>query len=111
MDALASVERSRAQIWVDHAWRPFVLFIGIAWLLGTTRLDLTIARALFFDASGPGWVGSHSWFVNELVHTGGRWVVRVVASLALVLWALSFRIDGLLLLLLLLQDMPAAAFV
>lgn len=95
MDSPFSTDASRAKIWTDHAWPLVLVFTGVALLFATTRLDLAIARALFFDSSGAGWVGAGSWFVNEFVHTGGRWMVRVITLLAFVLWASSLSMGAL----------------
>jgi membrane-associated PAP2 superfamily phosphatase len=95
MDRAFSPDARRAQIWLQHAWIPVLLFTGVAGLFAAARLDVAIARALFFDASGPGWIGAHSWFVNEFVHTGGRWLVRGIALLALATCIASFWIEPL----------------
>lgn len=83
------------RFWVRHAWPVLVLFTGAAWLLATTHLDLDIARALYFDASGAGWIGADNWYVNEVIHTGGRWAVRLIAVVALALWSASFFVQPL----------------
>jgi membrane-associated PAP2 superfamily phosphatase len=94
MDSMSTAV-SRAQFWRSHAKPALLLFSGPALLCATTQLDLTIAGALFFDFSGAGWLGADRWFVNELIHTGGRWTVRVVAVLALALWATTFLVPSL----------------
>lgn len=81
---------SRAQLWLDHAWPVLPLLMGLALLFGTTELDISIARALFYDSSSARWIGAGSWLVNDLIHTGGRWLVRIVVLLALTLWTASF---------------------
>lgn len=89
MAAASPDQRSGTQLWLDHAGLPLVLFVSMAGVFVTTRLDLAIARALFFDVAGHGWIGAHNWLVNQLIHTDGRWAVRVIALLALVVWAAS----------------------
>lgn len=83
------------RFWVRHAWPVLVLFTGAAGLFATTHFDVMIARALFFDASGAGWIGADNWYVNEVIHTGGRWAVRLIAVVALMLWAASFFVQAL----------------
>src|SRR5690606_5195409 len=95
MAATSLDRRSDVQIWLDHARLPIVLFVSLAAVFVTTRLDLAIARALFFDSAGRGWIGAHSWIVNQLIHTDGRWAVRVIALLAFMLWAASFYVGTL----------------
>jgi membrane-associated PAP2 superfamily phosphatase len=73
--------------WWRYVRLPLVLLVvGVA-LITATSLDTVLARALFFD--GTRWVGAQSWWTNELLHDGGRWVTRLVAVAALSLWGLS----------------------
>ena len=83
-----------ARFWMHHAWLVLLLFTGTACVFATTQLDVAIAQALFFDSQAERWFGADSWFVNELIHTGGRWAVRVVAFASLVLWMSSFFVDS-----------------
>ena len=81
---------SRAQFWRSHAKPALLLFIGPALLCATTQLDPTLAGALFFDYSGAGWIGADRWFVNELIHTGGRCFPAAHASSGYAFMALYF---------------------
>ena len=65
---------------------PLVLFVLLATVFAVTPLDVTIARAIFFDAANAQWIGAGSWTVNELLHTGGRWAIRVLLALVLAFW-------------------------
>ncbi|HET9473635.1 MAG TPA: phosphatase PAP2 family protein, partial [Steroidobacteraceae bacterium] len=55
-------------------------------------LDPVIARAWYFDVQTMHWLGTGpgEWWAHSLLHTGGRWLVRTVAALAIAVWALSF---------------------
>ena len=53
--------------------------------------DVMIARYFFFDATTNEWIARHDWWANELLHTGGRNLMRLVGVLALVAWAASYR--------------------
>ena len=53
--------------------------------------DVMIARYFFFDATTNEWIDRHDWWANELLHTGGRNLMRLVGVLALVAWAASYR--------------------
>lgn len=57
---------------------PLVLFMLLATVLGTTSIDVRIAQTLFFDAAHGRWVGADSWWINEFLHTGGRWAIRAI---------------------------------
>jgi membrane-associated PAP2 superfamily phosphatase len=78
------------QLWWRHARWPLSAFVAVALLFAKTRIDLTIANALFFDASSNHWRGAGNWWIDDVVHTGGRWLVRAVVLLAAVQWAASF---------------------
>jgi membrane-associated PAP2 superfamily phosphatase len=74
------------KFWWAHLQVPLVLFVVLAVVFATTPLDVTIARTVFFDAPHAQWIGAHSWLINELVHTGGRWAVRVLLAIVLAFW-------------------------
>jgi membrane-associated PAP2 superfamily phosphatase len=74
------------QLWWDHLRAPLAVFVVLAGTFATTRLDFTIAGALFFDPGRMQWLGAHSWWSNELLHTGGRWLIRALVLLALLPW-------------------------
>lgn len=73
-----------------HLRLPLVAFVLLAAVLATTPLDITIAHALFFDEAQSHWIGADSWWANELIHHGGMWFMRIVALLALALWAATW---------------------
>ena len=53
--------------------------------------DVMIARYFFFDATMNEWIARHDWWANELLHTGGRNLMRVIGVLALMAWAATYR--------------------
>lgn len=53
--------------------------------------DITIARYFFFDITTNKWIARHDWWANELLHTGGRNLMRLVGVFALVAWVASYR--------------------
>lgn len=73
-----------------HLRAPLMVFLLLATLLTTTSIDLTIAHALYFDEVQSRWIGATSWWTNELIHTGGTWMMRSVAACALALWAATW---------------------
>jgi membrane-associated PAP2 superfamily phosphatase len=84
------VSESAAQLWWRHVRWPLWLFIVAALLFAMTHIDVTIASTAFFDATSSQWLGADSWWINDVVHTGGRWAVRLVVILAFALWVATF---------------------
>lgn len=78
--------------WWDVLQWPSLVFVLLAIAFAFTDADVTIARALFFDASPRHWIGAHNWWVETVVHTGGRWAIRVIALASIGVWAASFRL-------------------
>lgn len=89
----AWIPETSAQVWWRHARWPALVFVGAALLFATTSVDTMIAGAVFFEEAGQRWRGAENWWINEFIHTGGRWAVRLVVALALAQWIASF-IDG-----------------
>ncbi|MFC4310829.1 phosphatase PAP2 family protein [Steroidobacter flavus] len=81
---------SNAMFYWRHLRAPLVLFVLLAAVLATTTLDISIAHALYFDEVQSRWIGAGSWWANELIHHGGMWFMRIVALLALALWAATW---------------------
>jgi membrane-associated PAP2 superfamily phosphatase len=74
------------RFWWRHLQVPFAVFVVLAIVFATTPLDPTIARGVFFDAAHSQWIGANNWMINELLHTGGRWSIRVLLALVLAFW-------------------------
>jgi membrane-associated PAP2 superfamily phosphatase len=100
--------RRRLQAFVRHRdppkvtaaapiWYPLIAAALTVCLLESLDLDRALAHALFFrDATGS-WVGDGpgAWWARDLIHEGGRMLVRLVAATALAVWGLSFAIPRL----------------
>ncbi len=84
------VPEDAAQLWWRHARWPLWVFIAAALLFAMTHIDVTIASTAFFDSTSSQWGGADNWWINDVVHTGGRWAVRMVVVLALALWVATF---------------------
>jgi membrane-associated PAP2 superfamily phosphatase len=78
------------RFWWSHLQVPFALFVVTATVFAVTPLDEHIARAVFFDAASAQWIGAHSWVINELLHTAGRWAIRAMVALVLAFWVATF---------------------
>lgn len=80
------------QFWRTHALLPGLGFALVLGLIAVFHLDRTIAHALYFDAVTKHWLGSGegTWWARDVIHTGGRSLVRLVAAVSLVAWAATF---------------------
>jgi membrane-associated PAP2 superfamily phosphatase len=65
---------------------PLALFVLAASVLATTWADVAIAQSFFFDGLHGRWIGAGNWWIEDVIHTGGRWAVRVIVLAAIVLW-------------------------
>lgn len=81
-----------SEFWLTHVWLPLIAFLSVFFVLEVFTLDPILARAWYFDAQAMHWLGTGpgDWWARVLLHTGGRWFVRSIAALAIVVWALSF---------------------
>lgn len=78
------------QLWWQLARVPLVLFVLAAGVLAATNLDIQVAQSLFFDGVHGRWAGGGNWWIESVIHTGGRWAIRLVVLLTLLLWAGTF---------------------
>jgi membrane-associated PAP2 superfamily phosphatase len=74
--------------WRTHAIVPGVGFALALAFLGAFGLDRTIAHALYFDIAAKEWLGGAGgmWWARDVIHTGGRTLVRFVAVGLLAAW-------------------------
>lgn len=79
----------KASLWWDHARAPLCIFVLLATVLSFTWTDAVVARALFFDSAHGRWIGADNWWVNEFLHTGGRWLVRLLVVASMCTWIAS----------------------
>jgi membrane-associated PAP2 superfamily phosphatase len=91
MNPLTALYPSRL-FWRNHAAWPLFAFVIAFGLVEGLGLDRWIAGSLYFDAGTGHWLGTGAgdWWAHALLHDDGRWLVRGVAAVALVLWAASF---------------------
>ncbi|MBM4192686.1 MAG: phosphatase PAP2 family protein [Gammaproteobacteria bacterium] len=82
---LKLIGRINLDLWIIGFVALFLL------LLALFDGDLMTARYFFFDVATNEWIARHDWWANELLHTGGRNLMRLVGVLALVAWAASYR--------------------
>ena len=72
--------------WWRHMGWLLLAFVPLALLFASTDLDLNIARRLFFDTEHLRWVGAGNWWIEAVLHTGGRWFVRALVASAGIAW-------------------------
>lgn len=77
-------------LWWNHARVPLVLFMLAAGALATTPTDVVIAQSLFFDGVHGRWIGAGNWWIKAVIHTGGRWAIRLVVLGAIALWMSTY---------------------
>lgn len=78
-------------------WRTHLILPGMGFALALSfiiafDLDRAIAHALFFDSASKQWLGGAEglWWARDVIHTGGRSLVRVVAAVVLAVWLTTF---------------------
>jgi membrane-associated PAP2 superfamily phosphatase len=71
---------------------PLLILSAAATVSMTLGWDHTIARRLFFDASAGQFIGAGSgaWWARDVLHHGGRNLIRAIGAAAVVTWAGSF---------------------
>ena len=82
--------------WRRLIWWPGLAFVAVFAILEIGQFDRTIANA-FFYRPGAGWLGEGAgdWWARDVIHQGGRWLPRCVATLAGVGWLASFGVAAL----------------
>jgi membrane-associated PAP2 superfamily phosphatase len=76
--------------WIRRAFVPGLLLAGALAVSG--RVDLTVADFFFYDPAAQAWIGAHTWWAVDLIHTGGGWLVRIVGLAAIVTAIAGLRV-------------------
>ncbi len=76
-------DRTRRLFWRSHALWPAAFFAGLFAIVILGHLDLRIADAFFFSRPANDWIGAHTWWAVDLIHTSGGWFVRLIGLAAL----------------------------
>jgi membrane-associated PAP2 superfamily phosphatase len=76
----------------SHFWWPLLAFTLVLGAVEVFSLDRIAAREWYFNVHTGEWLGggSGAWWARGLLHSGGRWLVRGIAALAVAVWGLSF---------------------
>lgn len=80
------------RFWRAHLILPGAGFALALVLIAVFDLDRTISHALFFDSGSKQWLGAADgmWWARDVIHTGGRSLVRGVAAVLLASWVATF---------------------
>jgi membrane-associated PAP2 superfamily phosphatase len=89
-----SPEWDGARLVHSHMLAPLLGWVAGAFLFETTDLD-PAASDWFYDFGARRWMGVGRWWANELLHTGGKWLILLIAGAALTVFLLSYRRAGL----------------
>jgi len=87
--------RELRQFWWRQARVPLLVFVLLAGGFAASSTDVAIARTLFFDESRMQWIAADSWWVNTVLHTGGRWFIRGIVAAASAFWIVTYMNDRL----------------
>lgn len=74
-----------------HLLLPLITGLLLLIVLHLTQVDLILAQWLFHqEGNAPGWSLRHNYFLEHILHNGGRHVVTLLSLTLLVTLALSF---------------------
>jgi membrane-associated PAP2 superfamily phosphatase len=71
---------------------PLLLIaLVLAWLIASDG-DVRIADRYFYDVLNQRWLGANTLWANEILHRGGRNLMRLIGVTAILAWLISSRI-------------------
>jgi membrane-associated PAP2 superfamily phosphatase len=79
-----------ASFWWRHARLPLAFVVCLTIAVGNSLLDQSIAHRFFYDLPQHRWIGADNWWINAVLHDGGRWFVRGIVFSSLLLWGATF---------------------
>jgi membrane-associated PAP2 superfamily phosphatase len=88
-------DEARRLFWRRHALWPGLMFAGLFAIVILGHLDLRIADAFFFSRPANDWIGAHTWWAVDFIHTGGSWFVRLIGLAALMTLVSGYRLPRL----------------
>jgi membrane-associated PAP2 superfamily phosphatase len=69
---------------------PALCFVMAFALITLGRVDVRLASAAFYDAATRAWVGTHTWWAEDLIHEDGLALVRSIAMTAILVYAATW---------------------
>jgi membrane-associated PAP2 superfamily phosphatase len=88
----ASSLASSRRFWLTHAVFPGVGFAILLTTIASLDMDRWTAHRWYFDSGANRWLGEaeNLWWARDILHEGGRWLVRGIAAVALATWIATF---------------------
>ncbi len=83
-----------SRFWLYHCLVPLAFFVFLATLFEFSNIDLALSDR-FYDFTNSRWFLHDAWWTEQLIHSGGRKLILVIALAALTAWGLSFRLSAL----------------
>jgi membrane-associated PAP2 superfamily phosphatase len=83
-----------SQFWRWHLGLPLLLAAFMLWLYPATSLDANLI-APYFDAPSHSFPLSHHWFFENVMHTGLKYCMIIVAVGVLLAWLAGFKFQAL----------------
>lgn len=80
------------EFWWEHAINPALRFLIAVGLFEFSNFDIVFASQ-FFDFKNQRWIWGNSWWVNDLTHDGGRFLVGIIFAASLFIWTRSFFVE------------------
>jgi membrane-associated PAP2 superfamily phosphatase len=95
--SLAGIAPVAGRFWRSHLTWPLAGFLIAFAALEGLGFDRALANAWSFNVHTGRWLGAGNgaWWARTLLHTGGRYLVRGVAAVAIIAWCLSFAVTAL----------------
>ena len=83
---------SSRRFWLTHAVLPGAGFAILLTTIASLDMDRWIAHRWYFDPTSNRWLGEadNLWWARDVLHEGGRWLVRGIAAAALAIWIATF---------------------
>lgn len=76
-----------------HIIFPLILLVGLFLIFDHYGLDLWCSDQFYFG-QGKGWYYKHSWWAEQLIHRGGRYLIISIAVTCLLIIAESFSLGS-----------------
>ncbi|MFZ9994044.1 MAG: phosphatase PAP2 family protein [Steroidobacteraceae bacterium] len=79
-----------SKLWLWNSLPPLAILLLLGWIAWADA-DTQIAQLFFYDATTQKWLATDALWANEILHRGGRNVMRLIGVLAILAWLASYR--------------------
>ena len=83
-----------SKLWLWNSLPPLAILLLLGWL-AWANADTQIAEKFFYDVATQKWLASDALWANEVLHRGGRNLMRLIGVMAILAWLASYRFDAL----------------